>query len=307
MAQLTAGPARAYPPMVQAVPLLMRPTPFRGELPPPRPGYPAPGEPPPHPQAAWVVSSPALSPPRAQAYLLPHVSPPAPAEYGRPMAVLPPGARELTPLAPIRLAPRPDQPPQQQQEKPPGTFQMMRAQIEPINVSRTQTQSSSRLKDKYWCKFCGKNFPRSANLTRHLRTHTGEQPYKCKYCERSFSISSNLQRHIRNIHNKEKPFRCPLCDRCFGQQTNLDRHLRKHESDGPTILDGEHPRRPYAARRGSPATSNGASRSDSDSDSDEIDVETPDSPDEPAPLRIDESSQPAVDGGSGDGEEMAVA
>ncbi|CAH0753449.1 unnamed protein product [Bemisia tabaci] len=103
-------------------------------------------------------------------------------------------------------------------------------------------------KDRYACKFCGKQFPRSANLTRHLRTHTGEQPYKCKYCERSFSISSNLQRHVRNIHNKEKPFKCPLCDRCFGQQTNLDRHLKKHESDGPTILDDRH------GKRGSPVS-----------------------------------------------------
>jgi hypothetical protein len=86
-------------------------------------------------------------------------------------------------------------------------------------------------KDRYSCKFCGKVFPRSANLTRHLRTHTGEQPYSCKYCERSFSISSNLQRHVRNIHNKERPFKCALCERCFGQQTNLDRHLKKHEAD----------------------------------------------------------------------------
>lgn len=88
-----------------------------------------------------------------------------------------------------------------------------------------------KLKDRYACKYCGKVFPRSANLTRHLRTHTGEQPYKCKYCERSFSISSNLQRHVRNIHNKERPFKCHLCERCFGQQTNLDRHLKKHEAD----------------------------------------------------------------------------
>lgn len=94
-----------------------------------------------------------------------------------------------------------------------------------------QQQAPGKIKDRYACKFCGKVFPRSANLTRHLRTHTGEQPYKCRYCERSFSISSNLQRHVRNIHNKEKPFKCPLCERCFGQQTNLDRHLKKHETD----------------------------------------------------------------------------
>ncbi|KAK6628256.1 hypothetical protein RUM43_002068 [Polyplax serrata] len=89
----------------------------------------------------------------------------------------------------------------------------------------------AKMKDRYGCKYCGKIFPRSANLTRHVRTHTGEQPYKCQYCERPFSISSNLQRHVRNIHNKEKPFKCPSCERCFGQQTNLDRHLKKHEAD----------------------------------------------------------------------------
>ncbi|XP_055712319.1 transcription factor hamlet-like isoform X2 [Phlebotomus papatasi] len=94
---------------------------------------------------------------------------------------------------------------------------------------------TTKNKDRYACKFCGKVFPRSANLTRHLRTHTGEQPYKCKYCERSFSISSNLQRHVRNIHNKERPFKCHLCERCFGQQTNLDRHLKKHEVDSGGI------------------------------------------------------------------------
>ena len=115
---------------------------------------------------------------------------------------------------------------------------LMTATANSLTASLTGNNVNGKLKDRYSCKFCGKNFPRSANLTRHLRTHTGEQPYKCKYCERSFSISSNLQRHVRNIHNKERPFKCPLCDRCFGQQTNLDRHLKKHEADAAGISIG---------------------------------------------------------------------
>lgn len=124
-----------------------------------------------------------------------------------------------------------------------------------VTTGNQTTNLSNKLKDRYSCKFCGKVFPRSANLTRHLRTHTGEQPYKCKYCERSFSISSNLQRHVRNIHNKERPFRCALCDRCFGQQTNLDRHMKKHEADAASLgmgIDDRLRSRRNASSRGMP-------------------------------------------------------
>lgn len=140
----------------------------------------------------------------------------------------PPGYLQRYPfLSPNMLSPPVNQVP----------FDMLRNPPTPQAPKVFADAAGGKMKDRYACKFCGKVFPRSANLTRHLRTHTGEQPYKCRYCERSFSISSNLQRHVRNIHNKEKPFKCPLCERCFGQQTNLDRHLKKHESDGPTILD----------------------------------------------------------------------
>lgn len=125
-----------------------------------------------------------------------------------------------------------------------------------IGGNGQSTSLTNKNRDRYSCKFCGKVFPRSANLTRHLRTHTGEQPYKCKYCERSFSISSNLQRHVRNIHNKERPFRCALCERCFGQQTNLDRHMKKHEADAASLGLGMDERlrtsRRNALHRGAP-------------------------------------------------------
>ncbi|CAK8675747.1 unnamed protein product [Clavelina lepadiformis] len=117
-------------------------------------------------------------------------------------------------------------------ENPKGTD----GRIAPCNHSdvdfmgkNTNLLQSQNIRERYSCRFCHKLFPRSANLTRHERTHTGEQPYSCKYCNRSFSISSNLQRHVRNIHNKERPFPCPVCGRPFGQQTNLDRHLRNHD------------------------------------------------------------------------------
>ena len=70
---------------------------------------------------------------------------------------------------------------------------------EALRSSAMPPQTEASTSDKFLCTFCDKTFPRAANLTRHLRTHTGEQPYQCPHCDRLFSISSNLQRHIRNL------------------------------------------------------------------------------------------------------------
>ncbi|CAH8841183.1 unnamed protein product [Trichobilharzia szidati] len=78
--------------------------------------------------------------------------------------------------------------------------------LEKLSVTQTNHNANNNnnliYENHYICSVCYKQFPRAANLNRHIRTHTGEQPYQCPHCDRLFSISSNMQRHVRNIHSR---------------------------------------------------------------------------------------------------------
>uniref|UniRef100_UPI003AACE0C4 zinc finger and BTB domain-containing protein 40 n=1 Tax=Centroberyx gerrardi TaxID=166262 RepID=UPI003AACE0C4 len=117
----------------------------------------------------------------------------------------------------------------------------------------------------YACQYCEALFAQSIELTRHVRTHTGDRPYVCRECGKGYSQASGLTVHLHTFHNISEPHdcqkcclsfssleehrqhiqechpkefhKCPVCHKVFTSAALLDKHKSAHTATKPFSCD----------------------------------------------------------------------
>lgn len=71
----------------------------------------------------------------------------------------------------------------------------------PVSLVRALTCSCAFAGKMYSCQYCDAVFAQSIELSRHVRTHTGDKPYVCRDCGKGFRQANGLSIHLHTFHS----------------------------------------------------------------------------------------------------------
>ncbi|XP_054710121.1 gastrula zinc finger protein XlCGF8.2DB-like [Uloborus diversus] len=120
------------------------------------------------------------------------------------------------------------------------------------SVSNVNIPDVNKTVRSYSCKKCPYQTHEKTNISRHVRTHTGERPFVCPTCGKLFSRNDNLKIHMvkhsclhlltlgaehseSELHIRKANGRhyCVICSYSSAYKTDIRRHVRKHTGERP--------------------------------------------------------------------------
>uniref|UniRef100_A0A667ZCL8 C2H2-type domain-containing protein n=1 Tax=Myripristis murdjan TaxID=586833 RepID=A0A667ZCL8_9TELE len=113
----------------------------------------------------------------------------------------------------------------------------------PYVLKRHQKEIYSQLSlegltDGKLCPICSRILPCTADITKHLRSHTEDRPFICVTCEKGFKYKDTLKKHQIIHGHEEQPSKkvlkvCTVCARAFDSVKTLNKHMQCHTDDRP--------------------------------------------------------------------------
>lgn len=101
---------------------------------------------------------------------------------------------------------------------------------------------------RFECNKCGKNLFNKADLTAHLKFHTGNKPFSCTICDKAFYTKSHLRGHIE-IHSTEKKYKCDICFKFFKTKRLMKHHEKLHDNNNRKELKCTYCNKTYKTKR----------------------------------------------------------